>query len=273
MYADMRIGTAAPTDEELAKVKHYFVRTLKLDQYYSAAKYEEEAMNLITELFQTHDMLLVTGGSMMYIDALCYGIDDIPTVTDDIRTQVLKEYEEKGLDAMVAQLEQLDPEYCSIVDRHNPKRVLHAIEVCRMSGGTYTALRLGQAKKRPFNIIKVGLTRPREELYERIGLRTDAMMAEGLEEEARRLYPMRGLNSLNTVGYKELFHYFAGDMTPEGAPWTLDYAVDKIKRSTRIYSRKQMTWFKRDADIRWFNPNDIEEIRQYILKQHAAQTV
>lgn len=267
MYRDLSIGTAAPTPEQLAQVKHYFVGNLSLDQYYSAARYEEEAMALITELFKEHDTLIVCGGSMMYIDALCKGIDDIPTVSDEVRRQVLEEYNEKGLAAMADLLHELDPEYFEIVDRSNPKRVLHAIEVCRMSGSTYTKLRLGSAKQRPFNIIKVGLTIPREQLYERIGLRVDAMMADGLLEEARRVYPYRSCNSLNTVGYKELFHYFEGDHTPDGTLWTLDFAIDKIKRSTRIYSRKQMTWFRRDESIAWFCPQQEEEIKQYIKRK------
>ncbi|MBO4500501.1 MAG: tRNA (adenosine(37)-N6)-dimethylallyltransferase MiaA [Bacteroidaceae bacterium] len=264
IYSDIPIGTAAPTMEEQKKVKHYFIGTLKLDQYYSAAKYEEEAMELLTSLFTNHDILLATGGSMMYIDALCNGIDDIPTITEDVRQAVIKEYHEVGLDAMFEKLCIMDPEYGRIVDCHNPKRVLHALEICTMTGTTYSSLRKKDAKQRDFNIIKIGLTRPREELYERINRRVDMMIENGLVEEAMRVLPYRNCNSLNTVGFKEMFQLFDGAVTPEGEKWTLEYAADKIKRSTRIYSRKQMTWFKRDKSIKWFHPSDEAEIIKYI---------
>lgn len=264
MYADIPIGTAAPTEEQQKRVRHYFTGTLSLDQYYSAARYEEEAMQLITGLFRTHDILLVTGGSMMYIDALCYGIDDIPTITSEVRQEIMQEYEKNGLDYMFTQLETLDPEYSRIVDRKNPKRVLHALEVCRMTGGTYTELRRSQAKHRPFNIIKVGLTRPREELYERISSRVDGMIASGLVDEARRVLPYRNCNSLNTVGYKEIFSWMDHALTPDGKEWTLEFAIEKIKQNTRIYSRKQMTWFKRDQSTEWFNPSDRQQILNHI---------
>lgn len=264
MYADIPIGTAAPTAQELDSVKHYFIGNLGLDQYYSAARYEAEAIALITELFKEHDVLLVTGGSMMYIDALCYGIDDIPTITTEVRQAIMEQYRELGLEAMAEILRQKDPEYYRIVDRKNPKRVLHALEVCSMTGGTYTSLRKNADAKRPFNIIKIGLTLPREELYERIGQRVDQMIAAGLIEEARRVLPYRGCNSLNTVGYKELFSWFDGELMPDGQKWTLEFAIDKIKRSTRIYSRKQMTWFKRDRSISWFAPSDTDAIIAHI---------
>lgn len=264
MYADIPIGTAAPTESQRKQVRHYFVGTLGLDEYYSAARYEEDAMRLISELFQTHDTLIVAGGSMMYIDALCKGIDDIPTITPEVRSQIMLQYGEKGLDGMFSLLEELDPEYSRIVDRHNPKRVLHALEVCRMTGGTYTSLRRGSAKSRPFNIIKIGLTRPREELYERIGQRVDRMISEGLIEEARRVLPLRGQNSLNTVGYKELFLYFDHEDGLSDNGYTLPFAVEQIKRNTRVYSRKQMTWFKRDTSISWFSPDDREQIIAHI---------
>ena len=264
MYADIPIGTAAPTAQELERVKHYFVGNLKLDQYYSAAKYEEEAIALISELFKTHDVLVVAGGSMMYIDALCYGIDDIPTITPEVRQRIMSEYQEKGLEYMAELLHQKDPEYYDTVDRRNPKRVLHALEVCEMTGGTYTALRMHEPRKRPFNIVKIGLTLPREELYERINRRVDDMVRKGLVEEARRVMPYRSYNSLNTVGYKELFQYFDGALTPDGHPQTLEFAVGKIKQDSRIYSRKQMTWFKRDTAINWFAPSDTDGVTEYI---------
>ena len=257
LYADLKIGTAAPTPEQLARVKHYLVGTLQLTDYYSAARYEEEVMKLLPKLFLTHPVVVLTGGSMMYVDAVCKGIDDIPTVDDETRRFLLQRYEEEGLERLSAELKLLDPEYYAIVDLKNPKRVIHALEICYMTGKTYTSFRTRRVKERPFRIVKVGLTRNREELYCRINRRVDQMMADGLLEEASRVYPYRSLNSLNTVGYKELFKYLDGE-------WTLDFAVEKIKQNSRIYSRKQMTWFKRDADIRWFHPEQEAEITAYL---------
>ena len=257
LYADLKIGTAAPTPEQLARVEHHLVGTLQLADYYSAARYEEEVMNLLPGLFVKHPVVLLTGGSMMYVDAVCKGIDDIPTVDDETRRFLLQRYEEEGLERLCAELKLLDPEYYAEVDLRNPKRVIHALEICYMTGKTYTSFRTRQVKERPFRMVKVGLTRDREELYRRINLRVDQMMADGLLEEALRVYPYRSLNSLNTVGYKELFKYFDGE-------WTLDFAVEKIKQNSRIYSRKQMTWFKRDADIRWFHPEQEAEITAYL---------
>ena len=267
MYADIPICTAAPTPAELAKVKHYFIGNLGLEDYYSAAKYEEESLKLLDDLFADHDILLATGGSMMYIDALCYGIDQIPTIPDDIRKPLLERYHTEGLDNLVQELKILDPVYFKEVDRRNPKRVLHALEVCYLTGHPYSDLRKGLKAERPFNIVRIGLTRPREELYDRINRRVDKMMENGLPDEARRMYPHKGLNSLNTVGMKELFSWMDGAQTPDGKPWTLEFAVDKIKQNTRIYSRKQMTWFKRDTDTRWFNPDDVEAIIGYIRER------
>ena len=257
LYADLKIGTAAPTPEQLARVEHHLVGTLQLIDYYSAARYEEEVMNLLPGLFVKHPVVLLTGGSMMYVDAVCKGIDDIPTVDDETRRFLLQRYEEEGLERLCAELKLIDPEYYAEVDLRNPKRVIHALEICYMTGKTYTSFRTRQVKERPFRMVKVGLTRDREELYRRINLRVDQMMADGLLEEALRVYPYRSLNSLNTVGYKELFKYFDGE-------WTLDFAVEKIKQNSRIYSRKQMTWFKRDADIRWFHPEQEAEITAYL---------
>ena len=257
LYADLKIGTAAPTLEQLARVKHYLVDTLQLTDYYSAARYEEEVMKLLPKLFTKRPVVVLTGGSMMYVDAVCKGIDDIPTVDDETRRFLLQRYEEEGLERLSAELKLLDPEYYAIVDLKNPKRVIHALEICYMTGKTYTSFRTRRVKERPFRIVKVGLTRNREELYCRINQRVDQMMADGLLEEASRVYPYRSLNSLNTVGYKELFKYLDGE-------WTLDFAVEKIKQNSRIYSRKQMTWFKRDADIRWFHPEQEAEITAYI---------
>lgn len=264
MYADIPICTAAPTPAERERARHYMVGNLGLDDYYSAAKYEEDVINLINQLFAERDTLLVTGGSMMYIDALCYGIDQIPTIPDDIRTHLLERYKNEGLDNLVQELKILDPTYYKEVDRKNPKRVLHALEVCYLTGHPYSDLRKGEKAERPFKIIRIGLNRPREELYERINRRVDKMVENGLIDEARRMYPKKGLNSLNTVGMKELFNWMDGALTPDGKPWTLEFAIDKIKQNTRIYSRKQMTWFKRDENTRWFHPDDIEGITRYI---------
>ena len=237
LYAELKIGTAAPTPEQLKRVPHYFVGTLQLTDYYSAAQYETEVMSVLEQLFQQHHVVLLTGGSMMYVDAICKGIDDIPTVD--------------------AELKLLDPEFYKIVDLNNPKRVIHALEICYMTGKTYTSFRTQQKKERPFHILKIGLTRDRAELYDRINRRVDQMMDEGLLEEARSVYAHRELSSLNTVGYKEIFKYLDGE-------WDLDFAIEKIKQNSRIYSRKQMTWFKRDEEIRWFHPEQEKEILSYL---------
>lgn len=260
LYADLKIGTAAPTAEQLSRVRHYFVGTLQLTDYYSAAQYETEVMQLLEKLFQEKKVVLLTGGSMMYVDAVCKGIDDIPTVDAETRSLMLQKYENEGLDRLCAELKLLDPEYYQIVDLKNPKRVIHALEICYMTGQTYTSFRTSQQKERPFHIVKVGLTRDREELYDRINRRVDQMMADGLLDEVRSVYAHKDYNSLNTVGYKELFKYLDGE-------WTLDFAVEKIKQNSRIYSRKQMTWFKRDKDIRWFHPEQETEILSYLRSQ------
>lgn len=260
LYRDMVVATAAPTREQLARVPHYFIGTLALTDYYSAACYEEEAMALMQELFAHHDTLLLTGGSMMYIDAVCNGIDEIPTISEEVRRAVVTRYEEEGLDVLLEELQRLDPDFYEKVDRRNPKRVIHAVEICRMTGQPYSSLRTETKKERPFDIVKIGLTRPREELYERINSRVDAMMRDGLEAEARRLYPYRHLNALNTVGYKEMFAYFDGT-------YDLPTAVEKIKRNTRVYARKQMTWFRRDDTIVWFTPDDRLKLFAYVEKR------
>lgn len=257
LYAEIPIGTAAPTMEEQERVQHYFIGTHQLTDYYSAAQYEIDVLKLTEELFHSHDALLLTGGSMMYIDAVCKGIDDIPTVDDVTRRTLLERYDAEGLEPLVNELKLLDPEYYRIVDLKNPKRVIHALEICYMTGRTYTSFRTRTAKERPFRIVKVGLRREREELYDRINRRVDQMVAGGLVEEARRVYPFRYLNSLNTVGYKELFAHFDGQCT-------LEFAIEKIKQNSRIYSRKQMTWFRRDEDIHWFHPDEEEVIMEYV---------
>lgn len=260
LYAEIPIGTAAPTKEEQERIKHYFIGTHHLTDYYSAAQYEIDVLKLTEELFKTHSTLLLTGGSMMYIDAVCKGIDDIPTVDEITRRTLLDRYEQEGLEPLVDELRLLDPEYYRVVDLKNPKRVIHALEICYMTGRTYTSFRTQTTKERPFRIIKIGLQREREELYNRINSRVDQMIADGLIDEAKRVSPYRHLNSLNTVGYKELFAHFDGDCT-------LEFAIEKIKQNSRIYSRKQMTWFRRDDSIHWFHPDETEAIIKYLEKE------
>lgn len=250
MFRDIPIGTAAPTVEEQARVKHYFVGTLALTDYYSAAQFETEALALCDELFQRHDALVLSGGSMMYVDALCHGIDDLPTISAEVRAEVLERYQQQGLEALLAELRLLDPDYYELVDKHNHKRVVHALEIIYQSGVTFTSLRKGARKERPFRIVKIGLQRPRPELFDRINRRTTAMVEAGFLEEAHRVLPFRHCNSLNTVGYKEIFRYFDGD-------WPLDMALDRIRKNTRVYAKKQMTWLSKDAAIRWYHPDEL----------------
>jgi len=261
IYRDLKIGTAAPTEEQLRQVHHYFVGTLSLDEYYSASMYEQQTIALLEKLFQENDYALMTGGSMMYIDAVCHGIDDIPTVDEQTRETLKRRLQEEGLESLCEELRRLDPEHYEVVDLQNPRRVVHALEICLMTGNTYTSYRKAERKERPFKIIKIGLTRPREELYQRINSRVDQMMEQGLLEEARQLYPLRHLNALNTVGYKELFNYMDGI-------WTLDEAVERIKGNTRRYARKQLTWFKKDSDVIWAHPTNISEIFHYCVPTH-----
>lgn len=264
MYKGMEIGTAMPTKDELARQKHYFVGQLCPGDYYSAARYEEEVLSLLEKEFPHHPTMLMSGGSMMYIDAVCNGIDDIPTVDDITRTTILEKYEREGLESLAAELRILDPEYYSEADIKNPKRVMHALEICYMTGKRYSSFRKRQKKERPFNIIKIGLQRDREELYERINKRVDLMIEQGLVEEAKKFYHLKHHNSLNTVGYKEIFKYLDDE-------WTLPFAIEKIKQNTRIYSRKQVTWYRKDEEITWFHPNDIEGIIKLIESRIAAQ--
>ena len=257
LYRDLPIGTAAPTADQLARVKHYFVGTLELTDYYSASRFEEEVIALLSSLHKTHRAVVMSGGSMMYIDAVCKGIDDIPTVTPEIRKAVYAEYEATGLVPLLEELKARDPIHYEEVDRKNHKRVIHALEICRMTGLPYSSFRTHTQKERPFQIVKIGLRREREELYDRINRRVDLMMEEGLLEEAKRVYPFRHLNSLNTLGYNELFNYLDGT-------WTLEMAIEKIKRNSRVYARKQMTWFKRDSEIHWFHPDEKEKVLCYL---------
>lgn len=255
IFSEIPIGTAAPTAAQQARVRHYFVGNHHLDDYYSASLFEEDVLKIINEA--SSKVSLLSGGSMMYIDAVCKGIDDIPTIRPEVRQEMMQLLESEGLEKMCELLHEWDPEHWAVVDRNNPRRVIHALEICKQTGRTYTSFRSNTIKERPFNIIKIGLNRDRETLYQRINQRVLQMIDDGMIEEAQRVYPKRTLNSLNTVGYKELFEYLDG-LT------TLDEAIFKIQSSTRRYARKQLTWYKRDAEMTWFSPDNIEEILNYL---------
>ena len=257
IYRHMPIGTASPTITQRALAKHYFVDQLELDQYYSAAEYESEVMKLLPQLFQATSNLLLTGGSMLYIDAVCNGIDDIPTVDPQTRATLKQRLHNEGLESLCEELKRLDPTHYNRVDLHNHKRVIHALEICLMTGKPYSSFLKQKPKERPFRIVKIGLNRPRDILFERINKRVDQMMNDGLEQEALQLYPLRHLNSLNTVGYKELFTYFDGE-------WDLDTAIEKIKRNTRVYAKKQLTWYKKDPSMIWFDAENPRAVIDYI---------
>jgi tRNA dimethylallyltransferase len=259
IYKDIEIGTASPTAEDLARVEHFFVHTLALDEYYSAAEYEKDVMQLLPRLFETHDTVLLSGGSMMYVDAVTKGIDDIPTVDEETRSVLHERLEKEGLEPLLAELKLLDPQYYEIVDKRNHKRVVHALEICYMTGKPFTSFRTNSMKERPFRIVKFGLRRERENLFARINARVDKMMEDGLLDEARRVYPLRELNALNTVGYKEMFKVIDGE-------WELPMAVERMKKNTRVYAKKQMTWYKNDADIHWLDADqmNLEEMLKKI---------
>lgn len=259
IFQEISIGTAAPTKQQQQQVRHYLVGTRHLKDYYSASMFEQDVLHLLATELQSVPTPLMTGGSMMYIDAVCDGIDDIPTIDAATRETMKKRLAEEGLPRLVDELSRLDPEHYQIVDKNNPRRVVHALEVCHMTGLPYSHFRTNTRKSRPFRVLKIGLNRPREELYERINERVRTMMDEGLEQEARSVYPLRGLNSLNTVGYRELFNYFDGKTDREEA-------IRQIQSNTRQYMRKQLTWFKKDERIAWFHPDNIEEIINYIDK-------
>ena len=257
IYRGMEIGTAAPTAEQQQRVKHYFVGTHEIGSYYSAAQYEQDVLQLIEELGSSHQSLLLTGGSMMYLDAVCNGIDDIPSVDAEVRETLRQRLSDGEIDKMRNELRLLDPDYYHTADTRNPKRVVHALEVCYTTGRPYSSFLTKERKQRPFSIVKIGLRRERQELFDRINRRVDVMMEEGLLDEARRLYPFRKENALNTVGYKELFRYLDGE-------WELPFAIEKIKRNTREYAKKQMTWFAHDTSIQWFHPNQVDDIFQIL---------
>ena len=254
VFKGIPIGTAAPTPEEQTLVRHHFVQFKELDEYYSASQFETDVMALLPSLFEKGDYVVMCGGSMMYVDAVCNGIDPIPDISDEVRQAVKQEWQDHGLEPLLKELQLLDPVYYEQVDKLNPKRVVHAIEVCRQAGVPYSSLRTGQSKPRPFNIIKVGLNIERPALFDRINRRVDAMIEQGLEAEARSVYHLRHLNSLNTVGYKEMFALFDGTMDRHTA-------IERIKKNTRVYAKKQLTWYQRDPSITWCTP------------QHCLQTL
>ena len=251
IFRGMEIGTAAPTKAQQQRVRHYFVGTHDIGDYYSAAQYEQDVLSLIDELGSKHESLLLTGGSMMYLDAVCNGIDDIPSVDAEVRETLRHRLEGGEIDEMRNELRLLDPDYYHSADTRNPKRVVHALEVCYTSGRPYSSFLTRERKPRPFRIVKIGLRRERQELFERINRRVDMMIGEGLLDEVRRLYPLRKENALNTVGYKELFRYLDGE-------WELPFALEKIKKNTRDYAKKQMTWFAHDSEIQWFHPANVK---------------
>ncbi len=260
VFRGIPIGTAAPTPEEQALVRHHFVQFKELDEYYSAAQYEADVMQLLPQLWEQGEYAVMCGGSMMYVDAVCNGIDDIPDISDEVRHAVKQLWHEQGLEPLLAELEHLDPVYFAQVDKQNHRRVLHAVEVCRQAGVPYSTLRTGKAKQRPFNIIKVGLNMERELLFDRINRRVDAMIEQGLEEEARSVFHLRHLNSLNTVGYKEMFAFFDGTMDRHTA-------IERIKKNTRLYAKKQLRWLQRDTSITWCHPDDCLKTTENLLKR------
>ena len=252
VFRDIPIGTAAPTAEEQARVKHYFVGTRALEEDYNAGQYERDALVLLDRLFQTHEVVVMVGGSMLYADAVCNGLDDLPSIPSDIREKVRQQYDEQGLNWLQSEVQRLDPDYWDEVDQQNPARLMQCVELSLTTGKPYSSLRTNTRKERPFRIIKIALDRPREELYARINERVKQMMADGLLNEAKAVYPKRALNSLQTVGYRELFGYLDGE-------YDLDRAVELIQQNTRHYAKRQLTWFRRDTEIHWLNAKETYE--------------
>ena len=256
-YKELPIGTAAPTKEEQSEVQHHMIHNLNVEDKYDVADYENDVLTLLTKLFINHDTVVLTGGSGLFIDAVCKGLDSIPDISDEVRNKVNKLYEEGGLFALQNEVQRLDPEYYNIVDKYNPRRLQRAVEVCYQTGLTYSSFRNNTAKVRDFKIIKVALLWDRNELISRINLRVEKMVSEGLLEEAKAMYPKRHLNSLNTVGYKELFEHFDGKAT-------LNEAIEHIKINTRQYAKRQMTWLRKNNDYQWFTIDEIPEMINYI---------
>ena len=262
-YRELKIGTAAPSKDQLEQVKHYFIGTLSIHDEYNAGLYEQEVVSLLDELFKKNKYVLLVGGSMMYIDAVCNGMDDIPDVDVETRAFWQSEFAGKGLEYLQNELKRLDPLYFTQVDILNPKRIIHALEICSITGKPYSDFRKGKRKERNFNVLKIGLNRPRPELYERINSRVDVMMSEGLLQEAEQFHEFKNLNSLNTVGYKEIYDYMDGKCS-------LDFAVNMIKQDSRRYAKRQMTWFNRDKDIHWFHPDDEMHIKEFISQNTTS---
>jgi tRNA dimethylallyltransferase len=262
-YKEIPIGTAAPDKDQLRTVKHHFVGHLKIGDNYNVSMFEQDVLELLKQKFTGRNIMLMTGGSGLYIDAVCKGIDNLPDPNPQLRAELQQQLHEKGLKTLQDQLLSLDPEYHRQADLNNPKRVLRALEVCIQTGKTYSELRQNQPKQREFNILKIGLEVPREVLHERISTRTELMLEKGWLEEAREVLPLRHLNALNTVGYKELFAYFNGF-------WDFETAVEKIRTNTRRYAKRQMTWFRKDEEIEWFSPKDFGAIVEYIENKVGA---
>ncbi len=256
-YKEISIGTAKPTKEELARVKHHFINSLSIDEYYNVSRFEREVLDLLDELFLTYDYVVMTGGSGLYIDTVCKGIDELPDADESLRNLLKRRYKEEGLENLLDELKALDPEFYEEVDQDNPNRVLRALEVIRGTGKKYSELRKQPAKERPFNILKFCLNHEREELFERISLRVDQMVKEGLIDEVKSQLPNRHLNALNTVGYKEIFQYLDGNIS-------LEQALTDLKTNTRRYAKRQITWFKRDPAYVWVHPNDINKVLEVI---------
>ena len=258
VFKSIPIGTAAPTEAEQARVKHYFIATRALEEDYNAGQYERDALRVLEDLFRTHEVVVMTGGSMLYADAVCYGLDELPAVPAAIRRSVQESYEKHGLAWLQAEVQRLDPNYWEEVDQQNPARLAHCVELSLTTGKPYSSLRTNTRVQRPFRIVKVALERPREELYDRINRRVLQMIEDGLVEEARSVYPKRHLNSLQTVGYRELFACFDGE-------YDLNRAIELIQQNTRHYAKRQMTWFRRDEDIHWLKANDDYEKNIHII--------
>lgn len=257
VFKEIPVGTAAPTKDERKSIRHFFVGNLHINEYYNASKYEQDVLKLLNILFKYKDNVIMSGGSMMYVDAVCKGIDDIPSVDDNIRKTLQERFDKEGLSGISKELALLDPDYYAIVDKNNHKRIIHALEICLSTGKPYSSFRKNTTKERPFRIIKIGLNMDRQRLYERTDLRVEQMIRDGLIQEALNVYEYKDLNALNTVGYKETFEYLDGLCT-------LDNAIFRIKSNTHKYCRKQLTWFRRDPNIHWFSPDNIEEIINYI---------
>ena len=261
-YKEMSIGTAAPTPEELLQVKHYFVHNISIEDKYDVADYERDVLSLLGELFKTHETVVMTGGSGLFIDAVCNGIDEMPDVEPEIREKVQKLLDADGIIALSNELQRIDPEYFAIVDKQNPRRLQRALEVCYQTGKTFTSFRQRKSAKREFNIVKYALLWDRQELIARIDRRVDLMMEQGLLEEAKSLYPKRQLNALNTVGYKELFSCFDEQCT-------LEEAIELIKIHTRQYAKRQMTWLRKDANYQWITVEEIDSILSVLQRELA----